>query len=132
MYQDLNSKVYEKLSEILGLKFKTQIKNSCIDLEEIHLMTDLITQKEQYVLFLDKRVIQFTTKEEFIKKFIRHLKENLQEFNDEYKQLRNQEQNDMFIDKTYIYNRDEHLSHCSSKQIALLEKMREFLERESE
>lgn len=38
----------------------------------------------------------------------------------------------MFIDKQHIWYRDEHISHCGHKQLALLDKMREFLSKISE
>ncbi|WP_258101055.1 hypothetical protein [Marinoscillum pacificum] len=120
-------KIYEILSGILKLKFKTQIKGSGIQFTEIHKMINLQNQKEEHLLFLDNTVIRFRDNKEFISKFCEHLKENIKEFNREYEELREQEQNSMFVDKQYIWYRDEHISHCGHKQLALLDKMREFL-----
>jgi hypothetical protein len=127
MIDNYGEKVYDILSDIIDLKFKSQIKGSGIKFEEIHKMINLQNLKEEYVLFLDSRVIRFKDTKEFIQKFCGHLKQNLKEFNEEYRQLRQSEQSDMFVDKQHIWYRDEHISHCSNKQLVLLDKMREFL-----
>ena len=48
MISDYGEKIYEILSELTGLKFKAQIKDSGIEFKKIYRITDLETKKEYY------------------------------------------------------------------------------------
>ena len=124
--KELNEEVYEILSNVTGLKFKPQIKNSGIDLKKIHEMKDLVKESIKYVLLLDDTVIPFKDTKEFILKFHKHLSKNLDELQKEFDELQHHEQNDLFLDENFMYNQHERIGNNSHKQRKLLKKMEDF------
>lgn len=117
--------VYEKVSEITKLKFKGLIKDSGIEFKQIYQMTDLITQKQNYVIFTNADSIFFNDRTEFIQAFIEWLKKSISNFNAEYEELLVR-QNQAIVDDNLIYLENERIGHNGNKQLKLLNKMREL------
>jgi hypothetical protein len=127
MYNDnFNNIVYEILSQVTGLKFKPQIKNSGIFLEDIFKMKNLTNDKTHFVLYLDKKLIEFKDKREFIVKFHNHLIDSVIKLKSEFKDLQKNENDYMFMGENYIYHRHEEIGSYTDKQMKLINRMKEF------
>lgn len=126
MIPDYNEPVYRELSKLVKLNFKSQIKNSGLELKQMYKMTDLISDEEEYLLITNDGQLRFTDQTGFINSFIILLKRNIQKFNEDFKELRRQESQDAIVDDYAIYAQDELIGHCGHKQLELLNKMREF------
>jgi len=74
MIRDFKDEVYEKISQITELKFKSQIKNSGIVFKNIYEMTDLTTNQKSYLIFTNSDSIWFYERDDFIEEFIQHAK----------------------------------------------------------
>lgn len=127
MTPDYGEDIYQILSKIVKLKFKSQIKDSGIAFEELSKMTDLLTGKESYLLITNKAVIRFTSQQEFIQKFINLIKKSLSELNEEYEELQKQGQQ-IFVDENWLFQQHERVGHEGDKQVKLLEKMQSFIQ----
>lgn len=125
MNPDYGEDVYEKVSEITKLKFKSLIKDSGIEFRQIYKMTDLITQKQNYVIFTNANQIFFDDRTEFIQAFIEWLKKSISQFNAEYEELVGR-QNQAIVDENLIYLENERIGHNGNKQLKLLDKMRKL------
>jgi hypothetical protein len=117
--------VYNKVSEITGLKFKSQIKSSGIQFQEIYEMENLISKEKNYLLFTNTDNIWFSDKNEFIQKFIILIKKSISKLNEDFK-INEENQNLPIVDENIIYIENERIGHCGDKQIKLLNKIREF------
>lgn len=117
--------VYEKVSEITNLKFKALIKDSGIEFKQIYQMTDLISQRQNYVIFTNEGSIFFDNRDGFILAFIDWLKKSISQLNAEFEELQERSQQ-AFVDDNYIYLENERIGHNGNKQMKLLNKMREF------
>lgn len=127
MYNDsFNEKVYEILSQVTGLKFKSQIKNSGISLEDIFEMKNLTNEKTHFVLYLDKKLIEFKDKRDFIVKFHNHLVDSVIQLKSEFKDLHENENDYMFMGDNHIYYRHEEIGSYIDKQVKLINKIKEF------
>ena len=116
MYNDsFNEKVYEILSQVTGLKFKSQIKNSGISLEDIFEMKNL-----------DKKLIEFKDKRDFIVKFHNHLVDSVIQLKSEFKDLHENENDYMFMGDNHIYYRHEEIGSYIDKQVKLINNIKEF------
>jgi len=125
MISDYGEKTYEILSELVGLKFKTQIKDSGIEFKKIYRITNLETNKEYYSLIINSEQINFKNKAEFIKEFASLLQKNINEFDRRFEELQ-KNSNDRWIDENQIYMEHEEIGHYGSKQSKLLKKIRDF------
>ena len=125
MTSDYGEKTYEILSELIGLKFKAQIKDSGIEFKKIYRITDLETNVEYYSLIINSEQITFTNRTEFLKEFILLLKNNIEEFDRRFEELQ-RTSNDRWIDENQIYMEHEEIGHYGSKQSKLLKKLIEF------
>lgn len=125
MISDYGEKIYEILSELTGLKFKAQIKDSGIEFKKIYRITDLETKKEYYWLIVNTEQINFKNKAGFITEFKSLLKNNINEFDTRFEELQ-RTSNDRWIDENQIFLEHEEIGHYGSKQSKLLKKMQEF------
>jgi len=64
MTEDYGEEVYNLLSKIVGLKFKSQINGSGIRLEKLFEMKNLVTGEEFFCLKTNKRAIEFNSPKE--------------------------------------------------------------------
>lgn len=117
--------VYEKVSELVGLKFKAQIKNSGIVFKEILELTNLITSEKHFLLITNSTPIRFIDKNEFVQNFIVLLRRSIDKLNEDY-QLLLAQQDQAIVDENLIFWENERIGHYGSKQLALLNKMRDF------
>jgi len=117
--------VYEKVSEITGLKFKSQIKDSGIVFKQIFEMKNLISEKVNYLIFTNSDSIWFIDKDDFVQQFITHIKKSINQLNLDYKSLEEQ-QNQAIVDENIIFLENERIGYCGNKQLKLLNKMREL------
>lgn len=125
MIPDYGEDVYEKLSEIIGLKFKSQLKNSGIALKQIHEFVDLISNERFYLLTTNSDSIKFANKDEFIQKFILLIKRSINKLNTDYQDL--QKHYDLpVVDENLIFLENERIGYCGERQLTLLNKMRDF------
>jgi hypothetical protein len=125
MIPKYGEEVYEKVSEITELKFKSQIKDSGIVFKQIFEMENLITEKVNYLIFTNSDSIWFIDKDDFIQQFINHIKKSINQLNLDYKSLEEQ-QNQAIVDENLIFLENERIGYCGNKQLKLLNKMREF------
>ncbi len=125
MTPDYGETIYEILSKIVGLKFKSQIKNSGIEFKKIFKITDLETNKDFYSLIINQEQINFKDKTEFLNKFAILLEENMKEFDKRFEELQ-KISNNRWIDENQIFMEHEEIGHYGYKQSKLLQKIREF------
>ena len=125
MISDYGEKSYEILSELTGLKFKAQIKDSGIEFKKIYRITDLETKKEYYSLIVNTEQINFKNKAGFITVFKSLLENNINDFDSRFEELQ-RTSNDRWIDENQIFLEHEEIGHYGSKQSKLLKKMQEF------
>ena len=123
MIPDYGENVYEILSELIGLKFKAQVKNSGIEFKKIYQIMDLETNEKYYSLIVNHIQIDFKDKTEFLKKFIILLEKNINEFDQRFEELQ-RISNDKWIDKNYLFGEHEEIGNNGFKQSKLLEKMK--------
>src|SRR5690606_28922395 len=121
MIPHYGEKIYEILSKLIGLKFKAQIKDSGIIFKKIYRITDLESKEEHYSLITNGGLINFGNKEEFIKKFISFLENNISEFDRRFEELQ-KISTQRWIDENQIYMEHEEIGHYGSKQSILLTK----------
>lgn len=125
MILDYGQDVYETVSQITGLKFKSQIKDSGIIFKQIFEMTNLISEKKNFLIFTNSDSIWFIDKAEFIQEFIILIKKSIDQLNLDYKELL-ERQNEAVVDENWINLQNERIGFTGSKQLILLNKMREF------
>jgi hypothetical protein len=125
MIPDYGEKIYEILSELIGLKFKAQIKDSGIEFKKIYRVTDLESNAEYHSLIINDKQINFKNKAEFLKEFVLLLQNNINEFDRRFEELQ-KTSNDRWIDENQIYMEHEEIGHFGSKQSKLLKKMRDY------
>lgn len=125
MIPNNEEKIYEILSKLIGLKFKSQIKDSGIVFKKIYRIIDLYTNEEYYSLIINNEQINFKNTSEFVKKFISHLENNINEFEKRFEELQKKSK-DKWIDENQIFIENEEIGHHNSKQFNLLKKMNKF------
>ncbi len=125
MISEYGQEVYEKVSDLTGLKFKTQIKGSGIVFMQIHELSNLVSEERFYVLTTNSVSIKFINKDEFIQKFIKLIKQSIDKLNADYQELLSL-QNQAIVDENMIFIENERIGYSGNKQIKLLNKMREF------
>ncbi|UTW62904.1 hypothetical protein KFE98_01735 [bacterium SCSIO 12741] len=125
MILDYNNEVYEKVSQITGLKFKTHMKGSGVVFEKIFEMHNLISGKKHFLLLTNSNSIPFTNRDEFIQSFILWLKKSIAGLNNDHQQL-NDEENQALVDENYIFIQKDRIAYSGEKQLKLLNKMREL------
>ena len=116
---------YEILSELIDLKFKSQIKNSGIEFKRIYKITDLETNAEYFSLITNGEPINFKNRVDFLKKFIIYLENNINEFNERFEELQ-RTANDRWVDENQLFIEHEEIGYYGSKQSKLLERIKRF------
>ncbi len=118
--------VYDKVNEITGLKFKSQIKDCGIHLNSIHVVKDLISDKSHFLLGLDKGEINFITKEDFIVEFHNYVLKSLNRLNKEFNDLNENEKDYMIFGPNDIFYKHEELGIHTMKHKKLIDIFKKF------
>lgn len=84
---DYGTETYNALSKVLKLKFGRELKDSGIELQELYLMKNIVSGKENYLIIVNNRQIRFVTPYDFVSRFIRFLNFNIQELDKKYNEL---------------------------------------------
>jgi len=123
MISDYGENIYKILSELIGFKFKAQVKNSGIEFKKIYQITNLETNAKYYSLIVNQEQINFKDKTEFIEKFIILLEKNINEFEQRFEELQ-RISNDRWVDENQLFLEHEEIGNNGFKQSKLLEKMK--------
>lgn len=127
MVEENHAKIYEILSKILGIKFKTQLNGTEIFFKAFYRMNNLIKNEEKYLLIIeDKKSILFTDKKDFLEQFLLIVKLNIKYLDDEFNELKLQEQSYAKIDENEVFHKHEHIGYCGERLQKLLNKLQEF------
>ena len=122
-----HEEVYEKLSSLFKIKFKAQLKDSPIEFLKFLHIKNLITNNEDYCIFLknEKNCLIFKNKSEFIKCFLNHIQIKITELQNEFEELSKFESMNSGIkyDRNEVYIRHEIICDEEYK----LEKLKEKL-----
>lgn len=110
-----HEEIYEKLSSLFNIKFKTQLKDSPIVFDNFLQIRNVVLENENYaILFLrEKEILKFRDKKEFVDNFISFIDIKIGEFNREFENLQNFERISMGIkyDENEVYMRHETIGH---------------------
>ena len=117
--------VYSILSNIVKLKFHSQLKDCGITFERIYLLTNLQTSKESYVLILNNKKLKFSNTGDFVYHFSSFLISNLKYYDSRYKELKNISMNE-FTDEVGLTMSVKSVCYYHSKQLELLKLFAEF------
>ncbi|MBE0391217.1 hypothetical protein [Flavobacterium sp. PL002] len=114
-----HEEIYEKLSSLLNIKFKVQLKDSPIVFENFLQVKDVVSENENYVILFrsEKEILKFKDRNEFIANFISFIDIRIREFNEEFEDLQNFESRSMGIkyDENEVYMRHESIGHGTFK-----------------
>ncbi len=122
---DYGIDTYKSLTKIIKLKFKSELKDSGIELQGIYSMKNMVTEKEIFLLEVNGKQIRFANQKAFVVLFADFLNKNIKELNDSYKYLINR-QTDEFSDEVGIEKAYKQAEYYSMKQTDLLKKMIAF------
>lgn len=120
--------IYEKISLLFNIKFKSQITNLDIQFESIYYIKNIINTDEYYFLvFQNEQHIKFHNKLEFLKNFSQLIVDEIEALEFESKEL-NKQQNQRFkFDQNQIFLEHERIGHNIFKLQKLLKKIYSFL-----
>jgi hypothetical protein len=119
-----HEKIYEEISTLLDIKFKVQLKNCEIEFTKICKIIDLISHGEYYSLVIDNRcVINFNNKNQFINKFVKLIKEKLNELEIENIELTRNQLSENSYDRIESFYNSERFGHLEYKLNKLIEKL---------
>lgn len=122
-----HEEIYEKISSLFGIKFKTQLRNSPVEFNSFYLVKNVINNKEFYSLgFSDKESIEFISKDDFIDAFINYLQSKIKAFEDEFEHLNNIDFDGFKYDENEMFMRHEHIGHGTEKLNQIIEKMKKY------
>lgn len=124
---DYNENVYNILTRITKLNFKSQIKNSGIVFQRIYKIINLESNNEYYQLVLNDDTIVFTNQEEFCIKFIVFLEQNLDKLESQFDDFN---KNNERLNKNEMFNYNDEVSSHINKQSKLLSKLKQYQKRE--
>ncbi|MEO6174401.1 MAG: hypothetical protein ABIP27_04530 [Flavobacterium circumlabens] len=114
-----HEEIYEKLSSLFNIKFKTQLKDSPIIFENFLQVKNVILEDENYVILFrsEKEILKFKDRNEFIANFISFIDMKIREFNCEFDDLQKFERMSMGIkyDENEVYMRHESIGHGTMK-----------------
>lgn len=125
MIPDYGQNVYDKVSEITGLKFKSQMKGSGIVFKQVFEMNDLVTNEKTYLILTNSDSIWFSDRDDFIQRFIFWIKKSIDQLNAEYQEVQ-ERQNQAVVDEKLMFLEHERIGYTGEKQLKLLNKMREY------
>jgi hypothetical protein len=124
--------IYDKLVTILRFKFKTPLKGTDITFKNLYKMLNLVSNVEDYLVVIEgQKSICFSDGPGFIQQLILIVKGQVDELNNEYKELQLRQQNDVLIDEYEIFNRHEYIGYTGERLLKLLAFLREQLKKES-
>jgi hypothetical protein len=127
MEKQKRKSTYGILSEILKLKFHTELKNSGIEFTNIYKMINLETGRENYLLQFNDTELKFVTTRDFVLHFSRYLQNNIEKLKIQFDSLNNiQFDDDGYIDEVAIEMKYKEVDFYRIKQSELLIKMNEF------
>lgn len=116
---------YSVLSKIIKLKFYDQFKECGIEFNNIYKMTNLVSGKENYLIYINEIELKFVTNKDFVYHFARFLTNNIQSLNESYNEIikikTNEFTDDIGIEMSYKLK-----EYQIMKQKELLNKMNEF------
>ena len=114
-----HEEIYEKLSSLFNIKFKTQLKDSPIVFDNFLQIKNVVLETENYVILFrsEKEILKFKYRNDFIDNFISFIDVKIKEFNDEFEDLQRFERMSMGIkyDENEIYMRHENIGHGAMK-----------------
>lgn len=117
--------IYSVLSKIIKLKFYDQFKECGIEFNNIYKMTNLVTGKENYLIYINETELKFVTNKDFVSHFARFLTNNIQSLKESYNEIINIKTN-KFTDDIGIEMSYKLKEYQIMKQTELLNKMNEF------
>ena len=123
MISNYGENIYKILSELIGLKFKAQIKDSGIEFKKFYRITDLETNAVYYTLITNGKQINFENKAEFIKEFISYLENNINKFDKQFEELQ-KISNDRWVDENQLFIEHEEIGRYGHKLSKLLKKIK--------
>ena len=121
----LHEQIYEKISSIYGITFKTQLNGSPIEFQSFIKFNNLITDQESLLLtFVNEDSIKFKNKSEFIKEFSNYVYCKLIELEDQFKELNSREYHGIKHDENEIFLQHEEIGNGQHKLNQILEKFK--------
>ena len=116
--------IYNKISSLFNLKFKSQISNLELEFESFYLVKNIITESEHYVLiFNNERVLKFKDKGEFLSRFSKLISNEIEILNSEYSDLQNTLNGRFKIDVDGVFIESERIGHNQDKLDRLFKKL---------
>jgi hypothetical protein len=114
-----HEEIYEKLSSLFNIKFKTQLKDSPVIFDNFLQVKNVVLESGNYVILFqsEKEILKFKDRNEFIANFISYIDIKIREFNDEFEDLQKFERMSMGIkyDENEVYMRHESIGHGTMK-----------------
>ncbi|CAM1342665.1 hypothetical protein [Tenacibaculum amylolyticum] len=119
--------VYEKVSQITGLKFKSLLKNSGIEFEEIYYVKNMVNDNETFRLQTNEKAIFFKNKTDFIVNFHNLILDSLSKLNKSFEELQRDNRDYLiFGGEKHVFYKHEEIATQTEKQTKLLEKFKYF------
>lgn len=110
LQEDYGTEVYEKITELFKMKFKTHLKGSKIKFEQICSAKDLLTGEELIFIILSDSVIRCKDKKSFVYNFALYVKRKINEVGQQLQEIEGHRCNDRYFDKHAYYHERELLS----------------------
>ncbi|AQX10865.1 hypothetical protein [Elizabethkingia meningoseptica] len=127
--EKLHKEIYERLSSMYGIKFKSQLKDSPIEFNSLFKFNNLITGEESFlIIFASNESIKFKNKSEFIKEFTNYVYCKILELERRFKDLNNREYYGMKYDENDVFMEYEEIGHGQTKLNQLLDKFKKLKE----
>ena len=104
----LKNSVYEELRKILNLNFKRQLNTSGLELQEIFLTKNLVSNHSEYLLLTNDGAVWFEDSGQFFKHLSKLMLEKVKQFEIELTNL-HEEQAKLYVEKNFIENEITHL-----------------------
>lgn len=122
-----HEEIYEKISFLFNIKFKSQLKDSPIVFKNFLHVRNVVTETENYVIVFqyEKEVLKFKDRDEFIINFINFIDIKINELQEEFEELNRFESMSMGIkyDENEVYMRHEKIGHGTYKLNQIREKL---------
>ncbi|GAA3733142.1 hypothetical protein GCM10022422_14790 [Flavobacterium ginsengisoli] len=111
--------IYQKISSLFNIKFKSQLKDSPIVFDNFLQIKNVVLGNEYYVVLFEtgNEILKFKNREEFIDNFISFIDVKIIELNNEFEDLQKFERMSMGIkyDENEVYMRHEFIGHGTIK-----------------
>lgn len=122
---DYGSDTYKALTKVIKLRFGKELKDSGLELKGFYAMTDLVTNKEFYMLDINNHQIRFVDEKGFLLFFADFLQKNIKELDSRYKYLINRP-TDEYSDEIGIEREYKLADYYSMKQKEILSKISQY------